>query len=161
MWSPACPTLQQCRDTGGRPQLTALQPLLLLGARKQSAVPQSRPSRHILKCKKSVLHHLLGRAHANKSSRRSEPCRAVQGARPPDMGPITWPALYPWPRLRAWFRMRSGRRSVRGDKGRPGSRQWSCAPQHGRLFAEMPRRGHRHVLPRHYLLVPLVTSRKT
>lgn len=52
VWSLACPTLQQRRDTEGQPQLTVLQPLPLLAARKRSPAPQSHPSQHIFKSKK-------------------------------------------------------------------------------------------------------------
>lgn len=48
-----------------------------------------------------------------------------------DGGLITWPALYPRPRHGAQFHVRSGHQNVWGDKGRPGSRQGSCAPRAG------------------------------
>lgn len=112
-----------------QPQTMALQPLVLLATRKWSTAPQSHPSRHILKSKKSVLHHLLGQALANESSCWNEPhCTKSEATR---RGPITWPAFYPQPRHRAWFHARSGRRSARGDKGQPGSMQRNCAPGMG------------------------------
>lgn len=128
MWSLACPTLQQRRDTEGQPQLTVLQPLPLLAARKRSPAPQSHPSQHILKSKKknSILHHLLGQALVSKSGYRSKPCYAWSEAT--RLGSHHLASSLSTASHRAWLGMRSGHRSAWGDKGRPGSRQRSCAP---------------------------------